>query len=278
MTWTQTAVSAVSSWLERRTGRRGFLFSSAVVGSALVVDTAGFVLKPQSAYASVCGPSTSCSSGWTVFCATINKGINACPPGSIAAGWWKADGASLCGGKARYIIDCNATCSRCTTPGSRAGICSSKCWSCKCGCGPTGQCNQHVRQVGAVHCRVVSCVPPWTYANCSKSSATDNRTRDHSSSRLPNAWTPIRQRYKALGEIASPLGPSVYAEFAVPGGRAQRYVAGRMSAKSSAGGDRDALRPPRQRGGHPRLPAAGPDRDRQRSRLAVRAWADLLAS
>ena len=30
------------------------------------------------------------TSGWTVFCCTINKGVNACPPGSFAAGWWKA--------------------------------------------------------------------------------------------------------------------------------------------------------------------------------------------
>ena len=86
---------------------------------ALVVDTVGFALRPQSAYASVCGPGSSCSSGWTVFCATINNGVNACPPGSIAAGWWKADGASLCGGRARYIVDCNATCSRCAGCGSR---------------------------------------------------------------------------------------------------------------------------------------------------------------
>ncbi len=249
-TWTQRTVDTVTGWLSTRTSRRGFLARSAVVGSALAVDTAGFLLKPQSAYASVCGPESSCSTGWTVFCATINKGANSCPPGSIAAGWWKADGASLCGGKARYIIDCNATCSRCTTPGGRAGICSSSCWSCRCTCGPSGQCdqrrvccngfrygqcNQQIRQLGGVHCRVVSCRPPWQFENCSTASATDNATRDHNSPALPSAWTAITARYLQIGEIASPLGPTINAEFAVPGGRAQRYVSGRMSWTPAGG-------------------------------------------
>lgn len=242
-------IGGIGTWLARRTSRRGFLMRSAVVGSALAVDTAGFVLRPGTAYASVCGPGASCGSGWTAFCATINHGINACPPGSIAAGWWKADGASLCGGRARYIVDCNATCSRCSTAG-RAGICASGCWSCGCHCGPAGQCdqrkvccngfrygqcNQQVRQVGGVMCRVVSCVPPWTYENCTQAAATDNATRDHSSPYLPGAWSNIKARYWQLGENGSVLGASVNAEFAVPGGRAQRYVNGRLSYKPSLG-------------------------------------------
>ena len=104
------AADGVTGWLARRTSRRGFLVKAGVLGTALAVDPMGYVLRPGTAYAAVCGPGASASSGWTVFCATINDGANACPPGSIAAGWWKADGASLCGGKARYIIDCNATC------------------------------------------------------------------------------------------------------------------------------------------------------------------------
>ncbi|MGB8649936.1 MAG: hypothetical protein WCD35_04660 [Mycobacteriales bacterium] len=249
-TWSQKAVDAVTGWLARRTTRRGFLARTAVVGSALAVDGVGFVLKPQSAYASVCGPGASCSSGWTVFCATINKGVNTCPPGSIAAGWWKADGASLCGGKARYIVDCNATCSRCSSAGERPGICARGCWSCGCTCGPSGQCdqrrvccnafrygqcNQQVRQVGGVVCRVVSCRPPWTFANCSTATSTDNRTRDHSSPALPSSWTPITSRYYQLGEQRHPLGATVYGEFLIGGGRAQRYQHGRMSWRSDLG-------------------------------------------
>jgi uncharacterized protein with LGFP repeats len=249
-TWSQRAADTVSGWLARRTSRRGFLQRTAVVGSALAVDTAGFVLKPQSAYASVCGPGASCSSGWTVFCATINRGVNACPPGSIAAGWWKADGASLCGGKARYIIDCNATCSRCSTASGSPGICARPCWSCGCTCGPAGQCdqrrvccnafrygqcNQQVRQVGGVHCRVVSCVPPWTFENCTTAPATDNRTRDHSSPALPSAWTSMAARYWQLGGARSGLGPTVYGEIGVPGGQAQRTTKGRLSWSTPTG-------------------------------------------
>jgi hypothetical protein len=249
-TWSQRLTDGVVDWLAKHTTRRGFLVRSAVVGSALAVDTAGFALKPQTAYASVCGPGATCSSGWTVFCATVNNGTNNCPPGSIAAGWWKADGASLCGGRARYIVDCNALCSRCSTRSGRPGICSSTCWSCGCHCGPGGQCdqrrvccnafrygqcNQQVSQVGSVVCRVVSCVPPWKFLNCSTASATDNATRDHSSPALPGPWSAIRGRYYTLGENGSALGASRYAEFAVPRGRAQRYVRGRMSYTSSRG-------------------------------------------
>lgn len=244
----QRAADAVTGWLAGHTSRRGFLVRAGVVGSALAVDSVGFVLKPQSAYASVCGPGSSCSSGWTVFCATVNNGVNACPPGSIAAGWWKADGASLCGGKARYIVDCNATCSRCGGGGS--GICARSCWSCTCSCGSStscdqrrhccnafryGQCHQEVAQVGGVVCRVVSCTPPWRWETCSTAPATDNNTRDHSSAQLPSSYTAITAHYIRLGENGSKLGATVYGELAVPGGRAQRYQFGRISASTATG-------------------------------------------
>ena len=246
----QRAVDTVTGWLGRRTSRRGFLLRAGLLGTALAVDPKGYVLRPGTAYAAVCGPGSGATSGWTVFCATINNGVNACPPGSIAAGWWKADGASLCGGKARYIIDCNATCSKCTTPGARAGICSSSCWSCSCTSGLAGtcdkrkvccnafrygQCNMDVRQVGGVHCRVVSCTPPWKFEECSTAPATDNRTVDHNSDRLPQAYTAITARYIALGENGSVLGASVYGEVASAGGRYQRYQNGRISAKAGTG-------------------------------------------
>ncbi len=249
-TWTQRAVDGVTGWLSGRTSRRGFLLRAGLVGSALAVDPKGYVLRPGTAYAAVCGDGASCTSGWTAFCATINSGVNACPPGSIAAGWWKADGASLCGGAARYIIDCNATCSRCTTAGARPGICDDDCWSCRGTCGPSsscdqrrvcenafryGQCNTQVRQVGGVHCRVVSCTPPWRFENCTTSSFTDNRTRNHNSSELPTAFTAVTRRYIAIGENGSVLGASVYGEFAIGGGRAQRYQAGRISWSSATG-------------------------------------------
>ncbi|MCW2613890.1 MAG: hypothetical protein JWN08_884 [Frankiales bacterium] len=249
-TLSQRAVDGLTGWLARRTSRRGFLVKAGVLGTALAVDPVGYVLRPGTAYAAVCGPGAGASSGWTVFCATINDGVNACPPGSIAAGWWKADGASLCGGKARYIIDCNATCATCSTPGARAGICSSTCWSCSCESGLPGtcdqrkvccnafrygQCNQDVRQVGGVHCRVVSCTPPWRFEECSTAPATDNRTRDHNSDRLPQAYTAITARYIALGENGSVLGATVAGEVTTNGGSAQRYQRGRISARTGIG-------------------------------------------
>ncbi len=256
----QRAADTVTGWLGRRTSRRGFLVRAGVLGSALAVDPVGYVLRPGTAYAAVCGPGSSATSGWTAFCATINDGVNACPKGSIAAGWWKADGASLCGGKARYIIDCNATCSRCTTPGARGGICAASCWSCTCRSGAAGscdqrksccnafrygQCNMDVRQVGGVHCRVVSCTPPWQFEDCSTSPATDNRTVDHNSDRLPQRFTAITQHYIRLGENGSPLGASVHGEVAVPGGSAQRYQQGRIS--SSRAGTHETVGPVAER-------------------------------
>lgn len=255
------AVDGVTGWLARHTSRRGFLLKAGVLGTALAVDPVGYVLRPGTAYAAVCGPGASADSGWTVFCATVNDGINACPPGSIAAGWWKADGASLCGGRARYIIDCNATCATCSTPGARAGICSSSCWSCSCESGLAGtcdqrkvccnafrygQCNQDVRQVGGVHCRVVSCTPPWKFEECSTAPATDNRTRDHNSDRLPQAYTATTARYISLGEIGSVLGASIGGELATAGGTAQRYQGGRISWLRATGA-RETVGPVAQR-------------------------------
>ncbi len=249
-TLTMRAVDTVTGWLARRTSRRGFLVRAGLLGSALAVDPTGYVLRPGSAYAAVCGPGSSATSGWTVFCATINDGVNACPPGSIAAGWWKADGASLCGGKARYIIDCNATCASCTSPGARPGICSSSCWSCSCTSGLAGtcdqrnvccnafrygQCNQDVRQVGGVHCRLVSCTPPWRFEDCSTAPATDNRTVDHNSDKLPQRYTAITARYIALGENGSVLGATVFGEVATAGGTVQRYQNGRISYRADLG-------------------------------------------
>jgi hypothetical protein len=246
----QRAADAVTGWLARRTSRRGFLVRAGVLGSAMAVDPKGYVLRPGTAYAAVCGPGASATSGWTVFCATINDGVNACPEGSIAAGWWKADGASLCGGGPRYIIDCNAQCTHCTTGGARPGICHSSCWNCSCDSGLPGtcdqrkvccnafrygQCNQQVRQVGGVHCRVVSCTPPWRFENCSTTPATDNRTRDHNSDRLPQAYTAITRHYVALGENGSVLGATVYGEIAAAGGTSQRYQNGRISASAATG-------------------------------------------
>ena len=94
-------VDRVAGLLASRSSRRGFLARSAVVGSALAVGPWSFLTRPGTAYAAVCGIDSTCSSGYTVFCATINGGVNRCPPGSLVGGWWKSDGSGFCCGGAR---------------------------------------------------------------------------------------------------------------------------------------------------------------------------------
>ena len=201
--------------------RRDVLMGATVAATALATKPKEYALRPVAAYATICGPGNTASSGWTVFCCTVNKGVNACPPGSFAAGWWKAADSSWCGNGYRYIVDCNASCSKCTS-GCSDGICDSRCWSCSCGRGSSatcdqrrvccnafryGQCNTQVKCSGGVHCRVVSCVAPYKWTSCTTTSLTDNRTSEHSAPCLPK-WEPITQKYHTMGEQGSYLKAS----------------------------------------------------------------------
>src|SRR5690606_8267121 len=184
--------------LAPRMGRRGFLARTAMAGTALTAAPATYVLRPRSAYAAICNCSGSrcdcgslCCDGYTEFCCTIT-GQNRCPPGTLTGGWWKVDSSSYCGGGPRYYADCNAPCGSCGCGGS--GICSGSCSGTGCGCargscgnrkaGCTGfrygQCNQHVRCLGPIVCRVVTCVPPWQWdGTCTTAVRVDNATRNH---------------------------------------------------------------------------------------------------
>ena len=201
--------------------RRGFFLGAAVAGSALATNPRAYAMLPQTAYATICGPGNTSSSGWTIFCATINKGVNGCPPGSFTAGWWKAADSSWCGGGYRYIVDCNAKCTKCTS-GCSDHICDRKCWNCSCSSGSTatcdqrrsccnafryGQCNTQVKCSGGVHCRVVSCVAPYKWASCSTTSFRSDSTAEHSSPYLPQ-WGPMEQLYTAMGGHKSYLKAS----------------------------------------------------------------------
>ncbi len=143
--------------------RRGFLARTAVVGSALTVGPWGFLTRPQSAYAAVCGIDATCSSGYTVFCATIGNGVNRCPPGSLVGGWWKSDGSGFCCGGARYYIDCHSYCS--------------------CGCG--GRASSAARAAGTA--RAAAARPASaTSARCAAtSSATGSATRTRAACPVP---------------------------------------------------------------------------------------------
>jgi hypothetical protein len=200
MTVLEKVVTGVANRFARRDSRRSFLVKTAVVGSALATNPLRYVLKPGTAYANVCGPEADCGSGWTVFCCSINNGQNVCPPGTIPAGWWKADNSGFCRGAPRYIVDCNATCGSCGCGPS--GICSSNCTSCRCHCGTGscdqrrvccnefryGQCHQEVACVGPVVCRVAACVPPWIFEpSCTTTPATANQTVLHTAPCLETA-------------------------------------------------------------------------------------------
>jgi hypothetical protein len=183
-------------FLARTPSRRNFLKRSAMAGTALAVAPADFVLRPGTAYGVICncsGSSCACGSlccdGYTEFCCTMT-GSNSCPPGTIAAGWWKADGSSYCAGP-RYYIDCNATC-RCGTGTICPDSCSNAPWGCGCGRGDCnnrkagctqfryGQCNQQVATVGRIACRVVSCdAAVLVVGNCAPTVAVDNSTANH---------------------------------------------------------------------------------------------------
>ncbi len=203
--------------IARRSGpdRRGFLRGTALVGAAVVATPATYITKPTTAYAAVCGTHASCSSGYTVFCCTINGGSNSCPPNSFVAGWWKADNASYCGGAARYYIDCNAyrnnNTHRCRC-NSDPGTCDNRLVACN--QFRYGQCNVQVpySETGPVVCRVVSCVPPWQeYAGvCTTSSRTDNNTTSHSAPCLTAAPAPTPPRKRAPTMFIAKYGSSRY--------------------------------------------------------------------
>ena len=86
----------------------------------------------------------------------INNGYNACPPGSIPSGWWRADNSAFCGGGTRYIVDCN------DFGGGGPCRCAIDCNTRKVYCNVFryGQCNQQVGGTGVIACRVVTCTPP----------------------------------------------------------------------------------------------------------------------
>jgi hypothetical protein len=210
-----------------RLDRRGFLWRTTLVGTALAVNPFDFLLKPGTAYASVCGSGASCSSGWTAFCCTVNGGANLCPPHSYVAGWWRIDDSAFCRGSARYIIDCN----RRPTSTCRCHCASGTCDERRVCCNNFryGQCNQHIKGVTEVVCRVVTCTAPWTWdRSCTKTLRVDNRTATHSAPCLPGPNpSHIAIKYQDLGLAGARVGTPTAAERdAAGGGRIRSYTNG----------------------------------------------------
>ncbi|HVX16934.1 MAG TPA: hypothetical protein VHA73_02790 [Acidimicrobiales bacterium] len=214
--FSERVVSRLSTGLfGNRSSRRGFLASTAVVGSALTTKPWKYLVEPVSAYDAVCGSGNECGDGWTVFCCTLSK-QNMCPNDTFVGGWWKADNSGFCCGGARYYIDCNAKC--------------GSIWNGSCHCNNTGtcdrrrvacnqfrygQCHQEISCYGPVVCRVATCTPPWQYdQTCTTASATDNNTATHSApcldrgcSAITDLWHHYGGPTGVLGQMTIPPGP-----------------------------------------------------------------------
>lgn len=186
--FTNWLVNKAAGLLERKSSRRGFILGSAMVGSAVAVAGCAPGTQPGRPYNHItdCAGGL-CTDGYTEFCCTINNGINACPPGSFVAGWWRADYSTFCNGT-RYYMDCNQNC---CGPNLGNGFCAG-CTECTCGGGCDarriycnyfryGQCHQEIGILGPIACRLVSCVPPYTVAEyaCTTALAVDNATAEH---------------------------------------------------------------------------------------------------
>ena len=213
----QALVARISRVVDRRASRRGFLSRSALGATALAVAPVSYALRPTTAHAAICGCNgtmcechNGCCDGYTDFCCKTS-GENLCPPGTIVAGWWKADGSGFCDingqPRPRYYLDCNLLCDTGCGCGN-SGICPSACTDsdCRCldGCHSRavdctrfryGQCNQHVECVGEIACRIVTCVPPWEWdPSCTSVPATDNVTAFHDRPCLHVGFTDVSPR------------------------------------------------------------------------------------
>jgi hypothetical protein len=184
--------------LASRTSRRSFLARTTMAATALSIGPIDYLVRPGSAYAQICecvpGSDCDCSDlccdGYTQFCCTINNGVNACPVGTFAGGWWLADGSIYCAGP-RYYIDCMGECQGCGCGGGNfcpscdgldcecaLGTCSNR----HVGCTEFryGQCNQQISCSGRIACRVVSCTAPWLLdSSCTTVVQVDDSTADH---------------------------------------------------------------------------------------------------
>jgi hypothetical protein len=212
----------IGGFLLSRTSRRGFLAKATVTATALTVAPVELLTRPGTAYGYICEcvPGTNCDcsqlccDGYTQFCCTINNGVNACPPGTFAGGWWKADGSEYCAG-ARYYIDCMGECHGCGCGGGNFCpscddlICECALGSCDnrhVGCTEFryGQCHQEISCSGRIACRVVSCTPPWVLdSTCTTVAQTDDNTANHYA---PCQNGPTSNSPEVVGMAATPTG------------------------------------------------------------------------
>jgi hypothetical protein len=189
-------VNASAAFLERRMSRRSALVRLAFAGSALSVAPLRYLLYPEPALAVIvpgsCGNGL-CTDGYTAFCCEINNGLNQCPSGTFAGGWWMCTdyrGRRLCSDQGvRYYVDCNRIPGTSFPGGCHCanGTCSQR--KVNCNVFRYGQCNTHVRGTTEVVCRMITCTNPGLIPslNCSRHVAVDNATCGHEAPCLSNA-------------------------------------------------------------------------------------------
>lgn len=168
-------------------------------------------------------------------------GVNTCPPGSMVAGWWRAEypgsGVDHCDGGSRYYMDCNSSdCGGCGCGAS--GTCGPECVDCNCECANDdcdnwktcctrfryGQCNQDQACLGPIVCRVVTCVPPWEWdSSCTTTDAVSQSTWYHDAACLrPSAFYPARPAvvvgtsWRLRGSLSAGSASSTY-DYGQPG-------------------------------------------------------------
>ena len=229
------------------------LVGAAVAGSALATDPKAYALRPQTAYATICGPANTASSGWSIFCATVNKGAQraARPAASRRAGGRRPTprGAAV----ATATSSTATPSARSARAGAPTTSVTAKCWNCSCRSGSTATCDQRkavlqrfplrpvqhpgeVQRRGALPGRVVrAALHAGTTAPRPRSAATPPPSTARPTCR---AWGPMEQLYTAMGGQRSYLKASTGPIRTVGDGR------GRTSPTRAAGSGRRARPPP----------------------------------
>ena len=214
-------VDKASGALGARVSRRGFIAKTTLVGTAVAASGCAVVTQPGPPFQRItdCGGGALCRDGYTEFCCVINKGVNACPPGSIASGWWRADYSVYCNGT-RFYIDCNdfsgyAPCGCAAGCGTRKVYCNHFRY---------GQCNQWIGGTGVIACRMVTCVPPYALnIGCGLSGAVDNATAGHNANCA--AYTPPPPP-PPPPLVATPLLPAVAGAVSLAAGTVSVFARG----------------------------------------------------
>ncbi len=181
-------VASSASFIERRVSRRTLLIRVAVTGSALCVAPLRYLLHPISALAivspGVCEGGL-CTDGYTAFCCEINDGLNTCPAGTFAGGWWMCTdyaGHRLCSEQGvRYYVDCNALPNVPYPGGCHCANADCAYRRVDCNIFRYGQCNTQIDGITGVVCRMIVCENPSTIPalNCSSSLAIDDAVCGH---------------------------------------------------------------------------------------------------